>query len=155
MIKLYFSKLVTLICLILVCFAIYLVGFSIFSVLTNFILICRIVFLCIATMCCLIIVYKHRVKNATAKIKYITVHNDSFLKDIIYVFKSKDYIAEILAFETLVIPIFIYAAISEHTPFVPFVIGTIALIVISVFVFSLVDISLWLIVYSKWRKNYK
>ena len=39
-------------------------------------------------------------------------------------FKSKDYIAELLAFETLVIPIFIYSAISERTTLVPFIVGT-------------------------------
>ena len=155
MIKLYLNKLISMICLILVFFAIYLVGFSLSTVLTNLIVVCRIAFICIAAISSLIIAYNLRIKNATVKTKYITVHNDSFLKDIIYAFKSKDYIAEILAFETFVIPIFIYAAISEHTPFVPFVIGTIALIVISVFVFSLVDILLWFIVYKKWRKIIK
>ena len=151
MFKLYLNKLLTMICFAVLFLAIYLIGFSLSSVLTNLIMICRIVFLCIATICCLIIVYKLRVKNITAKTKYITTNN-TFLKDIIYTIKSRDYIAELLSLETICIPIFIYAAISEHTPAVPFVIGTTALIVTSVLAFSLVDITIWLIVYKRWRK---
>lgn len=151
MIKLYFNKLLTMICFAIVFLAIYLIGFSLASVLTNLVVICRMIFLCIATISCLIIAYKLRVKNITAKTKYITTDN-TFLKDIIYTLKSREYIAELLSLETICIPIFIYAAISENTPFMPFVIGTLALILISICAFSLIDITLWLLVYRRWKK---
>lgn len=152
MIKLYFNKLLTMICFIVVFLAIYLIGFSISSVLTNLVVVCRIVFLCIATMICLIIAYKLRVKNIAAKTKYITTNN-TFLKDIIYTLKSREYIAELISLETICIPIFVYGAISENTPFVPFIVGTLALILVSILAFSLVDILLWLLVYRRWKKK--
>lgn len=152
MIKLFFNKLIKWICLILIFLAIYLVGFSILSVITNLLVISRIIFICIATICCLIIIYHLRSKNIPLQREYLETQNTSFLTNVVYILKSKHYIAELLALETLYIPICIYAAVSTNTPILPFVFGTLLLIIISTILFSLVDIVIWLIVYKSWER---
>lgn len=123
-INLFFRKFLSLFGLILTFFGIYLVTFSFCSTLTKF-LIGRAIFICFSAMCCFLIAYKIKIQNLEAKNKYIAIEKHSVFRDIIYTFKSADYIFEVLALQSILVPIFVCVAIVIKTPLLPLILGTV------------------------------
>lgn len=163
-IKLYFNKIFLALILFLTTFASLFVSFYACyiacSVLTQSLeirgLLARTISIIATSVFNLIFWYRLRLKNKVNRKKYLSVSDSKFVfrKDIVLILKSKDYIAEIFTLVTFILPLFLYAGISEKTPFFPLVIGTLLLIIISVVLFSIVDITLWLLVHKKWAKDW-
>lgn len=159
MIKLYFKKIFWAILLITMILVIYYVGFNTLYTIANIFdkesPVWHIILFGIPALGSLFFLYCIRIGNREKRTQYVNdLRDDRFavLKDVLYIIKSKDYMAEILALHTIALPLFLFAGINEKTPLIPFLLGTIALIAISSIVFSIVDISLWLLVHKSWLK---
>lgn len=161
MIKLYFKKIFLALLLFLTTFSALFVSFYLCYIITYSLeikdLLSRTISIIATLVFNLIFWYRFRLKNSVNREKYLSVFDGKFIlkKDIILILKSKDYIAEILALLTLDLPLFLYVGIAVKTPFFPLVIGTFLLIIISVVSFSIIDITLWLLVHKRWAKTKK
>ena len=155
-IKLYFKKIFLALLLFLTTLSALFVCFYVCYIITHSLeiggLLTRTISIIATSVFNLIFWYRFRLKNSVNREKYLSVFDGKFIlkKDIILILKSKDYITEILALLTLDLPLSLYAGIAVKTPFFPLVIGTLLLIIISVVSFSIIDITLWLLVHKRW-----
>ena len=155
-IKLYFKKIFSALLLFLTTLSALFVSFYVCYIITHSLeiggLLTRTISIIATSVFNLILLYRFRLKNSVNREKYLSVFDGKFIfkKDIVLTLKSKDYIAETLALLTLDLPLFLYAGIAIKTPFFPLVIGTLLLIIISVVSFSIIDITLWLLVHKRW-----
>ncbi len=100
--------------------------------------------------------YLIRVDNKEKYKQYIqnkTVNGFSFIRDIRYILKSKDYVLEVLVWVTLAFPLLITIGVLNKTPILPLIIGSMILTLIAIFIFSVVDIFIWLLVHRNWAKR--
>ena len=115
----------------------------------------NIVILCFSLLCGFVSKYFKRVDDINVKVKYknkLEVKELSFLKDTCYIFKTKEFLAELLAAETIIVSLFLFIGIREKTPLLSLILGTAALAILSAAIFSLADIAIWLLVHKKWKK---
>lgn len=157
MIKLYFKKLLWIIIFLLIYIAVYFIGFNLLYTIANFFedrnLIGNIILFGIPFICSIVIIYYLRVSNNKLRTEYLSSllsDNYSFLKDVIFILKSKSFISEILAFETVLVPLSLSIGISENTPILPLIMGTIILSVGGAILFGIIDLLIWLPVHKTW-----
>ena len=115
----------------------------------------NIVILSFSLLCGFVSKYFKRVNDINVKVKYknkLEAKKLSFLKDTCYIFKTKEFLAELLAAETIIVPLFLIIGIREKTPLLSLILGTAALAIISAALFSLADVAIWLLVHKKWKK---
>lgn len=164
MIKLYFKTLLNYVVFAISFFICFILGYFILYVFSivlkfdrgNFVF--KGILGVVAAIISLLFIYRIHVSDIEKRTKY---RNDfinekfSIKKDIVCIIKSKDFIVENLAFETVLIPVFFYSGISGKTPLLPFVVGTILLVLMSAIIFSIIDVLKWLFIHKSWRKVYE
>ena len=157
MIKLYFKKLLWIIIFLLIYIAVYFISFNLLYTVANFFkdrnIIGKIILFGIPFICSMGIIYCLRVNNNKLRTEYLSSllsDNYSFSKDVIFILKSKSFISEILAFETVSVPLSLSVGISEKIPILPLIIGTILLSVGGAILFGIVDLVIWLSVLKVW-----
>ena len=80
----------------------------------------------------------------------------SFGNRFINVLKSKDNITHLIAFLSILTPVFVTVAVMEKTPFIPLVVGTLILLLCCGVLFLTVNTLLWCILYEFiWRRTKK
>lgn len=74
----------------------------------------------------------------------------------VHIFKSADYISEIIAFVILCAVFIIIIGIKNRTPFTPLVFGAAIMITLAALAFAIVDFGIWFIIYKiKHSQNLK
>ncbi|MBQ0083564.1 MAG: hypothetical protein KBS52_02210 [Clostridiales bacterium] len=115
----------------------------------------------VALTLAMFVIGKARVNMREKRTAYMnSLQEKSFTKNVFYVIKSKDYIAEISAAETITVLlalVFCIVATLKNFVFFAFLITFIVFALIGIIligiVFSAFDIALWLLVYKNWRKS--
>ncbi|MBE6798559.1 MAG: hypothetical protein E7525_02105 [Ruminococcaceae bacterium] len=157
--KLYFKKLLWAVIFVAMIFVIYFVGFNILFTAANFFknsTVWNLILFGIPFLGGLIFIFKARVGNRINRTQYMNSLNDiefSFKKDLIRTVRSKDFITEVLALLTISCPFFCAVGLSENTSIPALILGIVLLTLISVSVFSITDITIWLLVHRKWVKG--
>lgn len=154
MFKLYLKKLLWCIIFLMIFVFIYFLSFNLLYTVSNFFkdknILQQIILFGIPFICSLIFLCYLRINNKKFKTEYLSTDEHSFLKDIYFILKSKNFICEILAFNTFLIPLFVFIGISENFPLIPFIVGTILLILLSNLPFVIVDLLIWFLICKKW-----
>ena len=159
MVKLCLKKFLWMICYGALFFAVYLIGFSLLTTLGNFFRNMEITYLIVAAVPAAIIaviIYNRRRDNSENKRKYISDNKDTkmtFKNKALYILKSKEFRAEIIA--SMPIVLFIAVSVSSNFSFAWY---TNLLFGIFAFCFdemgfAALDFLLWFRVHRYWGKN--
>lgn len=93
-------------------------------------------------------------KRKVAFLLNVCAENLSFLKHMLLIIKSQDFIAELLACLPTAFVIWSYINLSHHNP-EPFLLPSLQLVIATIqisIIFSLIDILIWYSVQKKWLK---
>ncbi len=156
MFKLYLKKLLWCIIFLMIFVFIYFLSFNLLYTVSNFFkdknILQQIILFGIPFICSLVFLYYLRVNNKKFKTEYSSTDEHSFLKDVAFILKSKNFICEILAFNTFGVPFLIWIGTSENAPLISLIIGTLLLILLSSLAFGTIDLLIWLFVCKEWVK---
>ena len=158
--KLYFKKLISIMLYTLIFIAIYLIGFSIISLIANFfksLLVRMIISFGIPLTIILIRIYNKRLENPDMRREYLASVKKgklSLKEEWQYIIKFPHFLAELFAFLTLA---FVYSFLSIIGFPVPFIIRILSMLLCFIIFASLyfvIDFSHWIFVHRTWKKEY-
>ena len=162
MIRLYFKKLLSYILYTAIIFLFYIIAANILIILVNSIFkdenLRNLAILVITIVFLVIVVFKRRQNSSSKRPFYESLHEFDFkLKnDIFYIVKGMEWKAELFAFMTVLIPIFL-ALILEHVELTITyrIIRTILLFSIFVAIYIILNTAIWHFVHVKWHRLVK
>jgi len=158
--KLYFKKLISIILYTLIFIAIYLIGFSIISLIANFfkVLIIRtIISFGIPLTIILIRIYNKRLENPDLRREYLASVKEGKLnlkEEWQYMFKFPHFLAELLAFSTLAFAYSLLTVIGVSVPFIIKILSILLAFVIFAGLYCIIDFFHWILVHRTWKKEY-
>lgn len=157
--KIYFKKLISFVLGFLIWIIVFRIGFDGIVTFANFFsaypVVRTLIVGGIPTLIMLVIIYSRRKSNNTLKREYYERIDSivGFKGLILYLIKTRDFIAEVATFSSVLLP-FLFA-IGSNNKDAPVLINIFTgLIVFAVFVlgFSLIDFLLWFLVHKSWKK---
>ena len=158
--KLYFKKLTSIILYTLICIVIYLIGFSLISLIANFfkvLLIRQIISFGIPLAIILIRIYNKRLENPDLRREYLTAVNTERLnlkEEWQYIIKFPHFLAELFAFFTLAFLYSILTVIGVPVPFIIKILSILLAFVIFAGLYFIIDFFHWILVHRTWKKEY-
>ena len=156
-VKLYFKKLLIMLFYAGVCFVISLLGSAILLTVANFfqnVLVRSLILIGIPAVIILGIVYHYRRENNDLRRAYREYCNHeimTFKKELLYMIKFPDFLAEILAFTTIIIPMTLMLCIATNAPWFAEVLAGMIVLCIMEVIFIAIDFALWMIVHHWWK----
>lgn len=156
-VKLYFKKLLIMLFYVGVCFVISLLGSAILLTVANFfqnVLVRSLILIGIPAVIILGIVYHYRRENNDLRRAYQEYCNHekmTFKKELLYMIKFPDFLAEILAFTTIIIPMTLILCIATNAPWFAEVLAGMIVLCIMEVIFIAIDFALWMIVHHWWK----
>ncbi len=158
--KLYRKKLFSILLHTIVCYVIYLIGFSLISLIANFFTnpFIKLVFLLgIPLMIVLIRVYNRRLENAELRRSYLgDANRDRFAvaDEWRCMLKFPHFLAELFAFATILFPVTLIISITLPTTWwIRIFVGLLSFGLLWG-IYFIVDFALWLFIHKAWRKEY-
>ncbi len=156
-VKLYFKKLLIILLFAGLCFVISLLGSVILLTVANFfqnVFVRSLILIGIPAVVILGIVYHYRRENkdlARAYQEYCNHEKMTFKKELLYMIRFPDFLAEILAFATILLPMIIALCIATSEPLWAEMLAGVIVLCIAEAVFFVIDFALWMIVHHWWR----
>ena len=159
MIKSYFKKLALIFFYVAVCFSIYFIGYGALKTLSNFFeapIIRYGILFGIPAFIILMIIYKHRIEKHEFRRSYLKSIGRERLtlkKELLYLLKFDDFLAETYSFATIIFPFVIAIAIGSQAPWYADILAGIIVFSVILGLFASLDFLFWMIVHTKWRKD--
>ena len=158
--KLYFKKLTSIIVYTLICIAVYLIGFSLISLIANFfkVLIIRtIISFGIPLIIILIRIYNKRLENPDLRREYLASVKEgklSLKEEWQYIIKFPHFLAELLAFSTLAFAYSLLTVIGVPVPFIIKILSILLAFLIFAGLYFIINFLHWVFVHRTWKKEY-
>lgn len=156
-VRLYFKKLLTMLLLAGLCFAISVLGSVILITVANFfqnVLIRSLILIGIPAIIILCIVYHYRRENDELKRayqEYCDHDRITLIKELLFMIKCPDFLMELLAFTTIMVPLVLTLCIASDVPWWVEILAGGIILCIAEAVFLVIDLALWLMVYHWWK----
>ena len=157
--KLYGKKLFSILLHTIICYVIYLIGFSLISLIANFFtntFIRLVILIGIPLTIVLIRVYNRRLETPEFRRSYLAdINRDkfSFTDECRYMLKFPDFLAEIFAFATILFPIVLITNMTLPTTWWMRSLGGLLSFCLLWAIYFVIDFSIWLHIHYLWRKE--
>ena len=162
MVKLYFKKLILVLCTFLMWLAISVALAMVFGLANDIGINYAAYTLCMvaSTLIIAVLVGVIKVKDNLSKINYLTeceLKHVSFFKEASSILKSTPFIAEVLGFASWLVPLMVYVCCfpeNAEKPLYQLILTSLLVMVVLTFVFILFDIAITFIVRKIWMRKF-